>query len=393
MKATQRFLRQATQGLWGQKKRDAQTELRGAVEDKVYRYRLLGLDETEATAAALRDLGSPAAIARHLSEVHTMPQLLKTMLLVGVGAMLSFQAVAQVAVVNSASLKTDTVDCRLQTAAELALMNADLRSRYDRIIAGQGGREKFLARCRSTNFGGLVMLKVTDLLSALKAAGVKITEQVEVITPTTPLTPTTAANGNTFDTSFATTEIQGGRYLESSMLIPFLKRATTLPLRLSGLTNPVLHVGEAKLQLGAGEVPVRTTDLLTAALIDQRRGDSLYPLPVVLLFVSESNLFDPATPRLAVPGQDGDLFAVVQNILRVNGGERDTLWVRARQGGTIQFTDELGVKPSIVTSLKALDAATDRKQKAALVYKLDASNLQDLKLTPPNPAQVKVVQP
>lgn len=166
-----------------------------------------------------------------------------------------------------------------------------------------------------------------------------------------------------------------------------------MPLRLSGLTNPVLQVGEIKLQLGTADVPVRTMDLLTAALIDQRREDSALPLPVVLAWVPETSLFDPAAPRLAVPSQNGDLFAVVQNSLRVNGGERDTLWVRARRGGTIQFTDELGVKPSVVTSLKALDTATDRKQKAALVYKLDASNLQDLKLTPLGPAQVKVVQP
>lgn len=392
MNAVDRYLKRATQGLWGEKKRDAQTELRGAIEDKVYRHRLLGLNETEAIAAALRDLGRPAAIARELSEVHSMPQVFKTMLFVGVGTLLSFQAVAQVAVVKSAYLQTDTVECRLQTAAERALMSADLRGRYDRMTAEQGGPEKFLEKCRSTNFGGLVLLKVADLLGALKAGGVTIREQSEV-TPTTPLMTYTGENSTTPDASFVTTEIQGGRYLESSMLIPFLRRATALPLRLSGLTNPVLQVGEAKLQLGAGAVPVRTTDLLAAALIDQRRGNASYPLPVVLFSIPESNLFDPAAPRLAVAGQDGDLFAVVQNISRVNGGERDTLWVRARQSGTVEFTVELGVRPRVVASLEALDAATAQQQKAVLVYKLDPSNLQDLKLTPLSAAQVKVVNP
>lgn len=388
----QRYLQQATRGLWGQQRREAQAELRGAIEDKIYRHRLLGLNETEAEGAALRDLGPPAAIARELSEVHTMPQMFKTLLFVGVGAILSFQAVAQVAVVKSASLATDTVACRLQTAAELALMSADLRGRYDRMIAEQGGPEKFLEKCRSTNFGGLVLLKVADLLGALKAGGVTIREQSE-ITQTTPLMTYTGENSATPSASFITTEIQGGRYLESSMLIPFLRRATALPLRLSGLTNPVLQVGEAKLQLGAGAVPVRTTELLSAALIDQRRGNASYPLPVVLFSIPESNLFDPAAPRLAVAGQDGDLFAVVQNVSRVNGGERDTLWVRARQSGTVEFTGELGVRPRVVASLEALDAATAQQQKAVLVYKLDPSNLQDLRLTPLSAAQVKVVNP
>lgn len=392
MSEVARYLNRATRGLWGEKKRDAQTELRGAIEDKIYRHRLLGLSETEATTAALRDLGSPAAIARELSEVHSMPQVFKTLLFVGVGTLLSLQALAQVTVVKSAYLTTDTVECRLQTAAELALMSADLRGRYDRIIAEQGGPEKFLAKCRSTDFGGLVLLKVADLLGALKAGGVRITEQAEV-TPTTPLMTYTGENSTTPDASFITTEVQGGRYLASSMLIPFLKRATTLPLRLSGLTNPVLQVGDAKLQLGAGAVPVRTTDLLTAALIDQRRGNASYPLPVVMRSVPEANLFDPAAPRLAVPGQDGDVFAVVQNIGRVKGQDRDTLWVRARQGGTLQFTDEWNVQPRVVTSLDALDAATAQKQKAVLVYRLDLSNLRDLKLTPLGAAQVKVVKP
>ncbi|WP_019588043.1 permease prefix domain 1-containing protein [Deinococcus apachensis] len=71
MRETEVYLNRATRGLWGQKRRDAQTELRGAIEDKVYRYRLLGLSEAEAARAALRDLGSPHAIARDLSRVHT----------------------------------------------------------------------------------------------------------------------------------------------------------------------------------------------------------------------------------------------------------------------------------------------------------------------------------
>jgi len=266
MNFTQRFLRRATRDLWEQKKRDAQTKLRGAVEDKIYHHRLGGLSEAEAERAALRDLGSPAAIARHLREVHTLPQALKGLVFVGVAGLLGLQAVAQVAVVNSAYLKTDTVACRLPTAAELASMNADLRGRYDRIIVDQGGPEQFLARCRRTNAGGLVMLKVADLLGALKVGGVKITEQAQV-TPTTPLIIFTGAKGDTPSASFTTTEIQGGRYLESSMLIPFLKQVTALPLRLSGRINPVLQMGELKLQLGTVDAPVNRMRALFGVLL------------------------------------------------------------------------------------------------------------------------------
>ena len=63
MSGTDQFIRHATRGLWGQKKRDAALELRGAIEDKIYRHQLCGLSELEAEQAALRDLGSPHAIA------------------------------------------------------------------------------------------------------------------------------------------------------------------------------------------------------------------------------------------------------------------------------------------------------------------------------------------
>ena len=51
------FIRHATRGLWGTRKRDAALELRGAIEDKIYRHQLCGLSAADAERAALRDLG------------------------------------------------------------------------------------------------------------------------------------------------------------------------------------------------------------------------------------------------------------------------------------------------------------------------------------------------
>lgn len=48
MNEVDRYLKRATRGLWGQKRRDAQAELRGAVEDKVYLCRLQGQSEAQA---------------------------------------------------------------------------------------------------------------------------------------------------------------------------------------------------------------------------------------------------------------------------------------------------------------------------------------------------------
>ena len=101
MKDTEQFLRAATRGLWGRAKRDAALELRGAVEDKIYRYTLLGMTEADAERAALRDLGSPAAIARDLGVVHSVPQGAKVALFVGLVGALGLQAAAQIPAVRA----------------------------------------------------------------------------------------------------------------------------------------------------------------------------------------------------------------------------------------------------------------------------------------------------
>ena len=110
MSATDRYLHRATRGLWGQRKRDALMELRGAIEDKIYRHRLCGLSEIEAERAALRDLGSPAAIARELGVVHTGPQVMRVTLLLGVAGLLGMRAAAQLPTVQAVPVPVE-VNC------------------------------------------------------------------------------------------------------------------------------------------------------------------------------------------------------------------------------------------------------------------------------------------
>lgn len=94
MSRTERYLTQATRGLLGAKRIEARTELRGAIEDKIWRHTLAGLNPDDAETAALRDLGSPHAVARDLHRVHTPPSVLRATLLLGVAGLLSLQAVA-----------------------------------------------------------------------------------------------------------------------------------------------------------------------------------------------------------------------------------------------------------------------------------------------------------
>lgn len=378
MKRTERYLQRATLGLWGQRRADVRAELRGAVEDKLYRYQLLGLSPEAAETAALRDLGSPHRLAWSLGFVHTGTTTLRLSLLLGMAGLLSLQAVAQVATVKSA-FGTERSDCRLAVPADF--QTAAIQAKYARLLQAYGGPERYLQLCRAGQFEPSALLNVTDLLSALTAGGVPIRALPEA-TPTTPLLllgPT-----GTPEISFGTVAIKGERYLNSPQVLPFLRRATTLPIQVSGLKNPIIHVGDVALQLGTSAAPVWTVDLLSAALEDARTGNASFPLPVKVRAFPSTRPLDPAAPQLAVPGQDGDVFAVVQNALWINtdGAQPETLWVRARQQGRIAFTDEVGSTFQVVSSQAELDRMTARKIKAALVYRVEARDIQHLQLHP-----------
>ncbi|GGO29695.1 permease prefix domain 1-containing protein [Deinococcus humi] len=408
MKSVHRYLQQATRGLWGQKRRDAQTELRGAIEDKVYRHRLLGLSETEAITAALRDLGSPRSIARDLNEVHTVPQMLKIMLLVGVGATLSFQAAAQVPTVQSAYLPSDVQPtCRFSTPQERSALTTKQQEETGQNLKAQGGSQQFLENCLSASLKGRVLLNVADLMTALRAGGIAVPGQDDGLLMTVQdgdvnivgqdfanaASPLFSFTGNRTvlpGAVFLVDDIQGQRYLNAPMVIPFLKQVLEQPLHLNGLTNPVLSVGQVNLQLGSPAAPVQATDLLAFALLDERRVNSALPLPVTLSVLNQSSLPVSHSPRLTIKGQDGELFAVLQNSARLRGGEVDLLSVQSLSRSGLDVLLDRSRRPLIVGSVAAMDAATAQGKEAVIVYRLNASDLRDLKLTLVPASQIEV---
>lgn len=392
----EQFIRHATRGLWGNRKRDAALELRGAIEDKIYRHQLCGLDAADAERAALRDLGSPHAIARDLSGVHTAPTALRATLLLGVAGLLSFQATAQIPTVGSAFRTQDLQECRVLSPEEVASLNAGALARLQRVYAQYGGPEGLNAQCKKGAFL-FPLLNVTDLLAAMTAAKVPVYAAPSPIS-TSALVLKGSPDGNP-QISYMTELVNGQRYVSSRVLMGFVRSVTAQPFTLTGLTNPVLTIGAARIPVGTAQAPVRTVDILGAGLADARRTDTSLPLPVNVMPIDSTFAFDPAAPQLAVPGQDGEVFAVVQNIRRLNqkafngGDQSETLWVRARQNGRIAFTDEPTPDIRLVNSQAELDQATARGVKAAVVYRVNTANLQRPVMTPVPAAQVRVVQP
>ena len=86
--AVEQYLRRATRGLWGRKKREVREELQAHIEERSLAHRIGGMDEAAATERALAELGDPARVRAGMIRLHSLPML------AGLGAALAVSCVA-----------------------------------------------------------------------------------------------------------------------------------------------------------------------------------------------------------------------------------------------------------------------------------------------------------
>ena len=378
------FIRHATRGLWGTRKRDAALELRGAIEDKTYRHQLCGLDAADAERAALRDLGSPHAIARDLNRVHTAPSALRATLLLGMVGLLGVQAVAQIPTVQAAPVPVEEA-CTFD-AAKLARFSPEDRARIEAQIRTIGGRAAYEAACRSRRPGAELntLLKLTDVITALRAAKVDVQSlpgldaYLQLRLPgqdwqSVNLTGATLA----LRSSKGTTEA----YVYASGLLNLLRGTFKGPLSLTGVTNPTLHVGSARMQLGTPDHPVQASDVVLLSVAEEvlnrmtsaAPGLAKWPMAVSSndVTATQSGTF------LSVGSAAKHFYAVVGSIdghveVSVQSTTRARLTLCGCTLNEINLTDDL---PTLMKWTKA-------RTTGVMVYALDLTDLHRLDLKP-----------
>jgi hypothetical protein len=78
MNELENFLKTATRGLWGKRKLEIQEELEAHVLERARKHELSGLNRENAILKTLEELRNPRAISCKMTEVHTMPKLLRS---------------------------------------------------------------------------------------------------------------------------------------------------------------------------------------------------------------------------------------------------------------------------------------------------------------------------
>ncbi len=89
----EKYLKQASKGVWGKKKLEIISELRGSIESRIFMLEQQGHNNTEALKIALTEFGKPNEINAGLVKVHSMPKMFKAFV---VAAMLSSLVIVNV---------------------------------------------------------------------------------------------------------------------------------------------------------------------------------------------------------------------------------------------------------------------------------------------------------
>ena len=397
MNAVERYIRHATRGLNGQARRDARTELRGAIEDKVWRFTLLGLSEGDAARAALRDLGSPHAIASGLTQVHTLPKAALGAVLAGVACLLGVQAMAQVPTVRAIPDPTYKF-CVFDEASLNQIRPIEFAAKLRLQLALPGSRAKMEAECRAhTPAPPNSFLRFSDLASALRAGGV----QVRTLEPLDGYFYLTfpGRTEQTIDLSGAAQRMNGQTYISAWSLIPYLRFIPNIPVRLTGTVNPVLEMGPAKLQLGTVKAPVLATNLYATLLYELVGSLLSLESGTVMPVASVSNDTESKRNFIEVKSTPGAMFITVSNGSFVHRFQADDprylFRVVSVKNGVLPAPQSFGDtgKTRIVNTPRELFTASKTKQPALLVYRLNSTDLRNLKLTPVPAAQLTLHQP
>lgn len=234
----ERYLRRATRGLWGRRRREVREELAAHLGERVTAYRIAGLSEHDATDRALTELGSPRVVSAGMARLYTLPTVMGSSLaaaVLGLSVLALWpKGLAQSAVIGSFYWPSPTCTAALRTDSVLGAYKV----------------------CQELDNN--LWLDPQAFTKTLEAQGVTVQRGNDVLTLTLP------------DTSPLRVPLGGPLLLFSELgenageaeEIPAVLGAVSLwdvlrtvsrselPLQLEGWDNPVVHIGAASFQIG-----------------------------------------------------------------------------------------------------------------------------------------------
>jgi hypothetical protein len=373
------YLKQATRGIWGKRKQDAILELRGNIEARIWALEHQGKTQTEALEIALHELGDARAVNAGMTQVHTMPNVTRNILIAGL--------ISSVAVVGWTS-----------STAQIQTVVPSIPGVCCQMFPGIQ-QPKFIS--------------LNDLKSELESAGVTVEESMQRFEPIDGMIPSfggwplvNASETRTLDLHFP--EMMAGEtvrvqalsglsvtadgqnpkfivdedvFISPESLIIQLRKAK-LPMTLEGWHNPTLRIGQTLLVIGTKERPVTAaswySNVLTEGLHSEAIGEVTFMWNQPIPNVRGINIYS-----LRVQDKPGTVYGLLvplESPQYINSpGLKNMRWVkyelaRINDKGVLQFVNGSSRFIEFVKSFKGI---TDDLE-FLKANKFDAARLEKL---------------
>jgi hypothetical protein len=273
----EKFLRQASRGLWGRERQTVRRELESHIRHRVQRYEVDGSNEAEAIKLAIADLGEPREINSGMKGVYIMPTTIRAGVLTAALATFVFMGTQ----LSTAQIAGTTV---YPTAACL----------LDKKLSFMIGSDEI--PCDS---GFSVSLK--SLRAVLEPLGVTFENYGTKGSTTIRFPEGNATTLNELSNqdwkdskgNQVTVPVVEG-YLPLEFFLTQL-RATALPINIEGWENPQIRVGKTTFVLGTSDSPLKANTLFGALLYSNLDGYLPGGTTEPLWFTTENQRFTNVT--------------------------------------------------------------------------------------------------
>ena len=254
----EKFSRQASRGLWGTQRQTVRRELESHVRHRANRYEVSGSSQNEAIKLAIADLGEAREINSGMKGVYSVPTTIRAGVLTAALATFVFMG------------------------AQLSIAQIGVDNRYPTPECIEQHKTTFNIGIDQIPCDHMHSISLANLRTILEPLGV-----VFEVNANTPHTTTlrfpegNAANLYEFEDQNwkdskgnpATISVLPGR----TLLYEFFSqlRATALPVRIQGWSNPRITVGKTSFTLGTNEQPLLADALYSSLLY--LRSDTEFP--------------------------------------------------------------------------------------------------------------------
>ena len=246
------YLKQATRGIWGKRKQDAILELRGNIEARIWTLEHQGKTQTEALEIALNELGDARAVNAGMTQVHTMPNVTRNILLAGLissFAITTLATRAQVTVIADDGTTDFSTPLTKSVFVSMSSLKANLEAAGIAVDDTPQAPADYFGKPEKNQPNPTPTLEFTF-------PGAKYPTKIQAIIGLTITSDQRFASLRSDAPTMLSRNAKEGEIYINFPSIAYQLRNSGLPVSIKGWRNPELQVGKTKFQIGDEESPM-----------------------------------------------------------------------------------------------------------------------------------------